>query len=213
MKSGGSKGIAMKAAVGFRAHSGWAAVVVLAGPPRSPIVIHRSRIELVPQDTHSAKQPYHAAEAMSLPQAEKFIRRSIEDTERMAQRALRALVDELRAKGYQVKGCGLLLGSGRPLGSLAATLASHALIHAAEGNLFREALQHASQHCRLPVTGTRERELHSAAVKALRMPLGKLQASLVAMGRTVGPPWALDQKHAALAAWIALGAKAARRHS
>jgi hypothetical protein len=203
----------MKAAAGFRAHSGWAAVVVLAGPLRSPAVIHRSRIELVGHDRPSAKQPYHAAEAMSLPQAEKFIRRSTEDTERLTRRALRALVDELRAKGYQVKGCGLLLGSGRPLGTLATTLASHALIHTAEGNLFREALQHASQHCRLPVTGIRERELYSGAVKTLRMPLGKLQASLAAMGRTVGPPWALDQKHAALAAWLALGSKSAHQHS
>ena len=35
------------AALGLRAHSGWAALVVVAGPRSSPAVVDRRRIELI----------------------------------------------------------------------------------------------------------------------------------------------------------------------
>ena len=54
----------MKVAFGLKAHSGWAALVVIGGTDRLDI-IDRRRLELVQQDEASwAKQPYHAAERL-----------------------------------------------------------------------------------------------------------------------------------------------------
>src|SRR2546428_14111456 len=61
------------AALGFRAHSGWAALVVVAAPSRSPAVIDRRRIALV--DPGIPKQPYHAAQKLYLKEAAQLVRR------------------------------------------------------------------------------------------------------------------------------------------
>ena len=45
------------AAIGLRAHSGWAALVVVAGHPHFPEVIARKKIELVDATIPGAKMP------------------------------------------------------------------------------------------------------------------------------------------------------------
>jgi hypothetical protein len=53
------------AALGLRAHTGWAALVVVAGSKRSPAVIQRKRIELADRDVPGSMQPYHHAQGMA----------------------------------------------------------------------------------------------------------------------------------------------------
>ena len=195
-----------RAAVGLRAHSGWAALVVVAGPSRSPSVIDRRQVELISPGI--PKQPYHAAEKLTLKEAEKLVERCADTASRLAQQALRAVRSDVQAKGYDVAGCGLLLGSGRSLTSLAATLASHALIHTAEGELFRDALARASEWCGIPVVGVRDREVYERGADELRIKMDKLKQHLYEMGRTVGPPWTQDQKRAAVVAWLVLASSA-----
>ena len=195
-----------RAALGLRAHSGWAALVVVAEPPRSPTVIDRRRIELADPGIPGSKQPYHAAEGMDLKEAAKLVRRCTDEARRLARRAFRAALDDLRERGLDVVGCGILLGSGRPATTLAATLAAHALIHTAEGELFRDALTHASEHCDLAVTGVRERELYARGAAELRIPVEELRRRVTELGRPLGPPWRQDQKHAALVGWLTLAA-------
>ena len=195
-----------RAAMGFRAHSGWAALVVVAGPSRSPVVIDRRRIELIAPGI--PKQPYHAAEKLGLKEAEKIVGRCADTANRLAQRTLRAVLKDLRDKGHDVIGCGILLGSGRPLTTLAATLASHALIHTAEGELFRNALTRAGKRCGMPVTGVREREVYERGAAELRISIDELKQRIAEMGRTIGPPWTQDQKQAALAGWLVLASAA-----
>jgi hypothetical protein len=195
-----------RATIGFRAHSGWAAFVVLCADARSPNVIDRRRIELIDQEVPSAKQPYHAAKKLELPEAHNLVNRCVERTQLLATQALRALVKNLLEQGHEVVGCGIVLASGRPLPALAATLASHALIHTAEGELFRNAIVHAGESCGLPITGVKERDLFIRASAQLRIPEDKLRLRLVDMGRSIGAPWGQDQKYAALVAWLALAA-------
>lgn len=195
-------------ALGLRAHSGWAALVVIAGAPCSPAVpavIDRRRIELI--DPGLPRQPYHAAERLDLQEAEKLVRRCADTARLLGRQALRAVINDLRKKGHEVVGCGILLGSGRPATTLAATLASHALIHTAEGELFRDALTQASEHCGLPVTGVKERELHARAAAELGVSASELGRRVTKMGLPMGPPWRQDQKRAALVAWLALAAR------
>jgi hypothetical protein len=191
-------------ALGLRAHSGWAALVAVAEPLRSPSVIERGRIELADVRVPRPFQPYHAAAVMPFKKAEEFIRHTTEQTRRAARQSLATVVAGLREKGFEVAGCGTLLGLGRPLGKLEKILAAHPLIHTAEGELFRSALAHAAGRLKLPVTRIKERELFARAEETLKIPGSKLQKRLAEFGRAIGPPWRQDQKFAMVAAWLAL---------
>jgi len=184
------------AAIGLRAHSGWAAAVAIGGPVEAPWVITRRRIVMV--DLHSAggKQPYHAAVGLEIAEARRMVTDCGARAAALAAAALRGMAGDLRGLGHEAAGCALLLASGRPLPELENILASHALIHTAEGELFREALRAASRDCGLPLLEIKERDLLT--------PAKPLEPHLAAMGKAIGPPWRQDQKYAAMAAWLML---------
>src|SRR5207302_3262543 len=98
--------------------------------------------------------------------------------------------------------CGIVLSSARPLGTLESTLASHAAIHSAEGEFFRESIKRAAEQCGLPCKGVREKELLDVAAGKFGMSVEQFQKKLNEMG--VGPPWTIDQKYAAVVGWLAL---------
>src|SRR5882724_501314 len=87
-RSKNTEGTKDVAALGLRAHSGWAALVVVTGHPQFPEVIGRRRIELVDSTIPGAGQPYHTAEEMALKDAKKFIDRCIARTSLLARNAL-----------------------------------------------------------------------------------------------------------------------------
>jgi hypothetical protein len=192
--------------LGVRAHSGWAVVVAVGGPRRAPEVFDRRRIEIADPKIAGSKQPFHEAEDMDLKHAEALIARCTRSTQALAVAAVRTTVSDLQAQGRAVLGCGLLQSSGRPLGTLAEILASHASIHAAEGEFFRNALGHAASECGLPVTRVREREVPEHAARALGLAPEALQARLGVIGRGLGPPWRQDEKLATLVGSVALHA-------
>lgn len=150
-------------------------------------------------------QPYHAVEELDLPSAERLIRRLQESSRRLALKGVKGAISEVGKGGHEVVACGILLASGRPLGSLSDTLGSHAKIHTADGEHFREAIARAADECRLSVVRTREREVHEEAARKLRVPLGSLEARIAALGKALGPPWRQDEKLATEVACLALG--------
>jgi hypothetical protein len=83
-------------------------------------------------------------------------------------------------------------------------LASHALIHTAEGEFYRNALVEAGEHCGLTVKGAKERELFEIGAAQLHLSIKQLERCIAELGRPIGPPWTQDQKYAALAAWLTL---------
>jgi hypothetical protein len=190
--------------IGFRAHTGWAAAVALAGPPAAPSVVDRRRLDLT--DPEVPRQAFHVAVDLDAGAAEALVERATRTAEALAERAVRGFAGELRSAGHRLSGAGVVLGGGRRLGTLAQVLASHAAMHAAEGELYREVLVHASAACGLPVTGVPERDLHDRAAAALGVPVPDLRRRVAELGRSCGPPWAQDQKSAALVAWLALAA-------
>ena len=188
--------------IGFRAHTGWAVAVALAGPPGAPAVVDRRRLDLT--DPEVPRQAFHVAADLDAGAAEELVERATRTAETLAERAVRGLVGELRSAGHQLAGAGVALGSGRRLGTLAQVLASHPAMHAAEGELYREVLVQACAACALPVTGVPERDLYDRAAVALGVPVPDLRRRVAELGRACGPPWAQDQKSAALVAWLAL---------
>ena len=193
-------------AAGFRVHSGWSAVVAVCLEKGAPVVLQRRRLHLVETFTYTFRQPYHTAEKMELAEARKFISQVRAEARDRAYRAIHGLRVELDELSYQLSRGALLLASGRPLPELEKILASHALIHTADGELFRECLLHASERCGLAVMCIRERELLEQAAKAFRVPRHSLLRRATELGRPFGAPWSQDEKFATLAAWFAASA-------
>ena len=189
------------ATLGLRAHSGWATVVALAGPISAPRVLARQRLEFADPKLAYSKQPYHAAAERSLAEAEKLIAQCVESSTGLALNGLRALIKGVNA---EVSICGLLLGSGKPLPELAGILRSHALIHTAEGEMFRSVLAQAAERLGVRIIGVKEKQIWPEAVTRLNQTAAAIAAHLKAVGKSIGPPWREDERLATLAAWIAL---------
>ena len=196
-----------QAAVGFRVHSGWAAVVAVCVEKGAPVVLARQRVYLVETFTYGFRQPYHTAEKMLLGQAREFIARMQAEARRLAYRAVRELASRAQEQGAKLTRCGLLLASGRPLPTLEKILVSHALIHTADGELFRAALLHASARCSLQEFTVKEKELLEHAGRVFRAKPNELLRSVTELGRAFGAPWSQDEKFATLAAWLAMASK------
>ena len=197
------------AAVGFRVHSGWAAMVAVALEKGEPVVLNRERPHLVKIFNYSYRQPYHTAKKMPLEEGRAFISQVRDEATGLACSALREVQVRLREAGYALTHCGVLLASGRVLPKLEEILAAHPLMHTADGELFREALIQAGGKCGFAVPQVREKELLSRAAKVLRRKEEALLRRVTEAGRGMGSPWSQDEKFAALAAWLALGSRTA----
>lgn len=192
------------AALGFRAHSGWTALVAICVTKGIPRVLARERIHLVETFTYGFRQPYHTAEKMPLEEGRAFIARVETEARRLTHRAIHELQQNLEAQGYQLRRCGLVLASGRTLPALPQILASHALIHTADGELFRRAILDASARSGLAAATTKERDLANEASRVLRLKPSDLSRRIADLGRPLGSPWSQDEKLASLVAWLAL---------
>ena len=199
--------VGTRVAMAFRAHSGWAVLVTLREPIASPLVVQRRRLEIADRQTTGSVQPYHAAEKMKLREAEMFLRERSESAGSLARKAVEEAVAELRAKGWSVAGCCVLAASGRTNVDLAKTLASHALIHTAEGDFFRNALRSACASCGLTVSSVKEKEVAKQSATRLRMAVDELERRAAEFGKSVGPPWRQDEKFCAMAAWSLLASE------
>lgn len=193
-----------RVALGFRAHSGWAAMVALREPAVAPLIVMRRQVQLVDRNIEGAAQPYHAAHEMPLKEAAEFLDECRQTTNALATQAIKAAIAELKTKGCTICGACILSGSGRPTGSLESTLASHAMIHTAEGDFYRDALKQACESIGLSMSALKEKE-------ARRMACEKFHHQLIELGKRIGPPWRADEKLSAIAAWQILSHRVAAR--
>ena len=190
--------------LGFRVHSGWSAMVAVARQPGIWQVLERRRISVVDGKLAGHAQPYHFARERPLPEAKRHIACCATASLRLAQEALQEVVRQL-SRDYRVAGAAILLASGRPLPELDRILASHPLVHTAEGEFFRQAFSEACAALGIPVTRIRERDLAERAQAVFKKSAASLPAELAVAAKHLGPPWSQDQKGAALAAAVALG--------
>src|SRR5438552_7018395 len=190
------------AAVGFRVHSGWTSLIALALEKNQPIILVRQRPHLVSMFSYTFRQPYHTAEKMNLDEAKTFLQQQRSEARQLALVAIRSAQTEAAQQGYKLTRAALLLASGRPLPELHKILASHSIIHTADGEFFREALLHACAQCGLALATVKERELLATASAALRKKPAALTSFVTALGKPLGSPWTQDEKFATLAAWL-----------
>jgi hypothetical protein len=196
--------VAAQVAFGLKAHSGWAALVVIGRSDDGYRVVDRRRIELVGPHDQWAKQPYHAAEEKEPSTAEKLVTRGIEIARKAALSEVRSAIERCREQGLSIAACAVLVPAPMPRWSVAEILAVHFRMHKAEGVMFPEALAKAVVECRLPLFSIRESGLGDEAGRVLTTPPGRLTTQVAQLGKSVGAPWGKDQKDATLAAMIAL---------
>ena len=191
-----------RAALGFSPHIGWAAVVALMGSPDAPAVVGKHRVAMAA--TFEKGAVYHAGQALPLARAEALIQSSEQTFGALARESIAELAAELRGRGLDVFASAILAAGEKPLPPLEKILRSHALVHAAEGVLYRRVLALASESCAIPASLVPAKDLRVRVAAASGLPEKRVLSVLAEMGKESGTPWARDQKEAALAAWLAL---------
>jgi hypothetical protein len=148
-------------------------------------VIERRHINLAGSGPPRTVQPYHAARGLDLPDAEKAIEHAASRARTLAVHAIHHALEE-----HNIVACGVGHDPTQKRPPLAKMLASHPLLHGAEGLLYRTAIADAAAECGFTVVAVQERDLRGR-VATIRRPQG--------------PPWREDEKLATAAAMIALG--------
>jgi hypothetical protein len=189
-----------RVALGFRPHSGWAHAVVVSGSVAEPRVIDRRRVELVSSEL--PRQVYHAAEGMPLTRAAALVQRVQSSVDGVTTDTIDTLVAAASEDG-KVVAAGVV-GQPREVPDLARVLASHALLHLAEGQLYLQALGDAAARRDLSVTYLAPKGAMAAAATELTVDAETLDATLKRCGRSLGPPWQKDHREAVAAALVAL---------
>ena len=167
--------------IGLRARTGAAEMIAIAP---GPAFVARSHFALA---TDGAEYCYHAAAEMTLAHAKRHVAKARDVAKAHALAALRPFVLD-----YEVRRAAVVRGKGKPLPELDAIVKVHALWHAAEGELYRDALDAACAELGVAVIGVPQPELAAPA------------AALAALGKAAGKPWTVEQKEAAMAALLAL---------
>ncbi len=191
------------AALGFRLHTGWAAAVVLTGSRSTIRVVDRRRFTLAEMADHDCVFVYHAAVDLDSAAANRHIAVARDVAYAAAVREVARCLADLKVAGYTISTVGLPAGAGRPLPVLADILRSHAVIHAAEADLFRTALADACTQHGLRVIRVVSKQLLQRAAEAEGLRPEEMRRRLAELRRILGPPWTVDQKEAALAALVA----------
>jgi hypothetical protein len=177
---------------------------VLGGTAAAPELLARQRVQLIDAHDPESKQPYHTVEFLCVEEATGRLDGYMAVATRLAQDFIRVQSEQLQERGIALRSVGILDSSSRKQVSLPSILASHALIHAADGDHFRNALFVAADRCRLQVGRIPAKGLEAHAEKCLRLPVNRIFASVNKLGQGKGPPWGADQKKAALLAWTLL---------
>jgi len=189
-------------ALGLAPHTGWAIAVVAAGPPGAPKVLHRARVELVPDGVE--RFAFHLVQDWPIAKAE----RSIAATRDAVERTAEAVVAELAVVAGEhgtVAGVGIV---GRPQEvpeDLAQVLARHQLLHAGEGALYLSALLDAADAAGLRATLAPPKRTVEQVAAAIGTAPGLLADRLGALRKELGAPWTADHRAATAAALLALG--------
>lgn len=190
-------------ALGVARHNGWAWFVTVAGSGEDFEVVDRRRVMLI--DADQPRQPYHhEALRVSPREAERLLGAVRASVHRNSAVALRDTLRDLAPRG----GVALLAIDGPPHRALperlADILASHQLVHTADGEMYRSLLIEEAVALGLGVYETPRGKVLQAAAAALGSTAAEVEALTGALGAPHGPPWRKEHREAAAAAITAL---------
>ena len=191
------------AALGMRIKSGWAMVVLIEGPARSPTVRDRRRIELSDPARPRTRQPYHAGFGTAQT-SQAMIARLVRVIERRAQQSLASLIRDYTRCGARPRAAGVVVGSVIDPASIGNP---HIRAHALEGALFRRVAVAGLAARRIDSLVVLEREVYGSAARAARISERQMKGLVSGLGRHLGGRWRSEEKAAAAAACLVLATR------
>ena len=194
----------MDIGAGFAIHTGWAAAVLVGGTARKPVVVDRRRVTLCPETL--PRQVYHAAQDMPPAKAALLVREVHAAVDALTDEVLDELADIARPHGPLVA-VGVT-GYPRDVPALDSVLKSHALLHLAEGELYRGAICDAADQRGLTVVPIHPKDGIRETAHALGAAPEPFARRLTDLRADLGAPWQADHKLATAAALAALHAAA-----
>jgi len=189
-----------RAALGFRVKSGSAAAIMLTGSARSPQLCDVQRIDLSDPRFPETRQPYHAGMGR-LETDTKKINRRVDLVRRITEKSIAKLLAGYRQQNFTIKRAALVVGSQIDPHSVTNP---HIRAHALEGQLFRSVLQRSLHGRGIRTELLLEREAYGKASVELKQPNENVRRMMQNFGRATEGRWRVEQKLAALAAWVAL---------
>ena len=190
----------MDIGAGFAIHTGWAAAVLVAGDAQQPLVVDRRRVTLCPDAL--PRQVYHAAQDLPPAKAALLVREVHEAVDTLTE----LVIDELAAVAEphgKLVAVGVT-GFPRDVPVLEKVLASHALLHLAEGELYRGAICDAASDRGLAVAPIHPKHGISETAHVLGAAPEQFARRLADLRSELGAPWQADHRLATAAALAAL---------
>ena len=169
--------------VGFRTKTGKAIAIALSCD-HAPHFLRRWNVALHDPAFPQTGQPHHEVLEMPWPEAQDAVR---EYENRIFDVATAALRDILRV--CDARAIGVVGSPDRPLEKIGNR---HIRAHAAEGMLFRHAVEVAAERCGVRCRSFSDRKFATD------------KDAMDAIGRDAGRPWRADERAAAMAAWLAV---------
>ena len=108
---------------------------------------------------------------------------------------------DCRANGWNPRRAGIVVGS---LIDPSVIHSPHIRAHAREGQLFRTTVEDALRALDMRSSVLAEKTAFETASHSIHTGVPILKRTLANLGRGVAGPWRADEKHAALAAWVAV---------
>lgn len=196
--------------LGVCTHMGWATVTAVRLEGGRPAAVRTFRLETGDPDDRASLEPYHRAggyegakRVPAPPDPAKVVNAGLRKQRHHTDKRLRELLSTLKV-WPQPPGCGaLFVGRGRTASSLERILASHAQIHVAEGNAVRDAVRRAFARQHIPLLEVDRKSLFDQAASRLSLDENTLDRHLKSLQPDNGGPWRQEERHCALAAWLA----------
>ncbi len=187
--------------IGFRTKTARAIAIALTGDPATPEYIGRWNVSLMDPQLPATGQPHH--EVMELPWGDALsaVRPIEKRIEEVAIDMLADLLTELESKGARVISVGVV---GSPERNIERIGNRHMRAHAAEGILFRRVIEAAAAKHSLKCGTFSDRGFEEFAISELGQNSTRIKGALTRIGRTAGKPWRIDERAAAIAAWLTL---------
>jgi hypothetical protein len=189
------------AGIGFRIRTGNTTAVMLGAPVAAPRFLAREYVPLIDMNDDEARQPYHVVAEQDEERGMMLVGQTMEAATARAAGTTRGLIDRARGSDFDVRGAILVVGSDTNPASIRQP---HVRAHSLEGRLYRVAVECALSQLKLASQIIVERDAFRTAEDTLGKSRAQLTTALGAFGKVAGRPWRLQDKAAALAAWMAL---------
>ena len=200
---------AMQTALGVSTHMGWACVAAVLVQTHAPTAVRTFRLATGDPAEPDSIEPYHAAAGyrgatrlLAPADPDRVVRTGLRKQRSHTARHLKLLLREL-PDWPPIERAALFVGRGRQAPGLERVLASHAQIHVAEGNAVRDAVRHAFSRHGIELMEIDRRMLFQRVTESLGRDEATVMAELAALRPANGSVWRQEQKHCALAAWVA----------